>query len=206
VLAGLETVHYDRDRAWLAQESTGCERREGSAAEDGGCMQEGACGRRAVAPVKIDPPHSFPTFSPREVCAREDEARRGAGGEGGGREGGWRGRGRRRHGVAAQGVLVGGYLPLRLSLCIHISGSSCVCVYLCACVHACMHACMHAYVRTRAHVRPRADEGGDGGESSEDGKRAWIHVDGYATRPCVGAIERIFRGCSWGTARVKREP
>lgn len=36
-------------------------------------MQEGACGRRrrAVAPVKIDPPYSFPTFSPREVCYHE---------------------------------------------------------------------------------------------------------------------------------------
>lgn len=25
----------------------------------------------AAAPVKIDPPHSFPTFSPREVCYHE---------------------------------------------------------------------------------------------------------------------------------------
>jgi len=57
--------------AWLAQESTGCEGREGSVGEGGMVMQEGACGRRAVAPVKIDPPHSFPTFSPREVCYHE---------------------------------------------------------------------------------------------------------------------------------------
>lgn len=32
----------------------------------GGCMGE----EGVVAPVKIDPPHSFPTFSPREVCYR----------------------------------------------------------------------------------------------------------------------------------------
>lgn len=38
-------------------------------------MQEGACGRRrrTVAPVKIDPPHSFPTFSPRERFATTRE-------------------------------------------------------------------------------------------------------------------------------------
>lgn len=33
----------------------------------------------------------------------------------------------------------------------------------------------------------------------------WVHVDRYAVRSCEGVIERIFRGCSWGTARVKRE-
>lgn len=33
----------------------------------------------------------------------------------------------------------------------------------------------------------------------------WVHVDRYAMRSCEGVIERIFRGCSWGTARVKRE-
>lgn len=31
----------------------------------------------------------------------------------------------------------------------------------------------------------------------------WVHVDRYAMRSCEGVIERIFRGCSWGTARVK---
>jgi len=30
-------------------------------------------------------------------------------------------------------------------------------------------------------------------------------VDRYAVRSCESVIERIFRGCSWGTARVKRE-
>lgn len=57
--------------------------------------------RRAVAPVKIDPPHSFPTFSPREVRNHERTGRPG-GGEGvgrvgwttaGGRNGGGKGRG-----------------------------------------------------------------------------------------------------------------
>lgn len=33
--------------------------------------------RRAVAPVKIDPPHSFPTFSPREVRNHERMGLRG---------------------------------------------------------------------------------------------------------------------------------
>lgn len=40
----------------------------------------------AAAPVKIDPPHSFPTFSPREVCYHErgwgeEEEEDGGGGE-----------------------------------------------------------------------------------------------------------------------------
>lgn len=30
-------------------------------------------------------------------------------------------------------------------------------------------------------------------------------MDRYAVRSCESVIERIFRGCSWGTARVKRE-
>lgn len=75
-----------------------------------------------VAPVKIDPPHSFPTFSPREVCAREDEAR-------------WRRR--RRHGVAAQGVVLVGvtYHCISVSVYPRISGSSRVFLALRARVH-----------------------------------------------------------------------
>lgn len=43
---------------------------KGARGDAGGCMREGG---GAVAPVKIDPPHSFPTFSPREVCYHESE-------------------------------------------------------------------------------------------------------------------------------------
>jgi hypothetical protein len=159
VLAGLETVvHYDRDRAWLAQESTGCERREGSAAEGGGCMQEGACGRRAVAPVKIDPPHSFPTFSPREVCAREDEVRRGgAGGGGGGRGGGGGGGGGGDTGWLRRGFSWG---VTYHCVCLCVSISPDLRARACICVHACIHACMHAYAR--AHTRARTSARGRG--------------------------------------------
>lgn len=100
-------------------------------------MREGG---GAVAPVKIDPPHSFPTFSPREVCYHE----RGWGEEE--EEDAEEGETR----VTAQGVSRG--LPSRLSLCIHISGSSRAfsCAYMCVCIYVCVRARMYVYVRARA--------------------------------------------------------
>lgn len=95
-------------------------------------MQEGG---GASAPVKIDPPHSFPTFSPREVCYHE----RGWGEEE---------EEERETGVTAQGVSRG--LPTIVSvLCIHISGSSRA---------SRVHICVRIYVYVRTHARAHPDE------------------------------------------------
>lgn len=96
----------------------------------------------AVAPVKIDPPHSFPTFSPREVCYHE------------------RGWGEEEEedveegetGVTAQGVSRG--LPTIASVSVYphlwifASVLACICVYVSTCV--CTPACARA--RSRAPV------------------------------------------------------
>lgn len=70
-------------------------------------------------------------------------------------------------------------------MCIHVYAS--MCVRACACV----------YVNECACARPRWQGEGE--------KRMWMHVDRYAVRSCESVIERIFRGCSWSTARVKYE-
>lgn len=88
----------------------------------------------AVAPVKIDPPHSFPTFSPREVCyhergwgeVEEEDAEEGE------------------TGVTAQGVSRG--LPTIAS----------VSVYPHLWIFASVLACIRVYVSTCVYVRPRA--------------------------------------------------
>jgi len=122
--------------AWLAQESTGCEGREenmegGERGDAGGCMREGG---GAVAPVKIDPPHSFPTFSPREVCYHErgwDEEEEEDVEEG-------------ETGVTAQGVSRG--LPTIAS----------VSVYPHLWIFANVLVCIHVYVFTRIYACARA--------------------------------------------------
>lgn len=156
--------------AWLAQESTGCEGRGRECGRGNAVMQEGACGRRAVAPVKIDPPHSFPTFSPREVCYhRERERMR----RGGGRDG-WRRRdaGEWGDGGGCEGGSRGGYLPSCLSLCIHISGSS----RAFSCAYVCMH---HVNARSRARAfslsvsLSRRWQAGGRASGQGDGGRTW---------------------------------
>lgn len=136
-------------------------------------MQEGG---GAAAPVKIDPPHSFPTFSPREVCYHErgwgeEEEEDVEAGE---------------TGVTAQGVSRG--LPTIVSVSVypHLWIFASV-----SCAYMCVHLCM--CVRTRARARARAFALRWRGEGD---KRMWVHVDRYAVRSCEGMIERIFRGYS----------
>lgn len=96
----------------------------------------------AVAPVKIDPPHSFPTFSPREVCYHE----RGWGEE---EEEG-------ETGVTAQGVSRG--LPTIASVSVY--PHLWIFASVLACIRVYVSACMYARVRARALSRPRWEEKG----------------------------------------------
>lgn len=109
-------------------------------------MREGG---GAVAPVKIDPPHSFPTFSPREVCYHErgwDEEEEENVEEG-------------ETGVTAQGVSRG--LPTIASVSVYPH------LWIFASV-SCMHTRVCIYVCTRARARAHscAPARGEGGTSA----------------------------------------
>jgi len=96
----------------------------------------------AVAPVKIDPPHSFPTFSPREVCYHErgwDEEEEEDVKEG-------------ETGVTAQGSLAGVTIA-SVSVYPHLWIFASV-----SCAYMCMYQRVCAF--TRAHSRsPLGEEG-----------------------------------------------
>lgn len=113
-------------------------------------MREGG---GAVAPVKIDPPHSFPTFSPREVCYHErgwDEEEEEDVKEG-------------ETGVTAQGVSRG--LPTIASVSVYPHlwiFASVSCAYMCTLLRVCVcvRSCTplggggkQAHVGTRGQIR-----------------------------------------------------
>lgn len=109
-------------------------------------MREGG---GAVAPVKIDPPHSFPTFSPREVCYHErgwDEEEEEDAKEG-------------ETGVTAQGVSRG--LPTIASVSVYphlwIFASVLVCIYvyasMCLCAPPLGEGGGQAHVGARGQIR-----------------------------------------------------
>lgn len=97
----------------------------------------------AVAPVKIDPPHSFPTFSPREVCYHE----RGWGEE---EEEG-------ETGVTAQGVSRG--LPTIASVSVYPHLWIFASVHTRAHVYTYLRVCTPACARARALAPPVGREG-----------------------------------------------